>query len=55
MEYKFQPRLFADQGHKESAKFDISDYLLIDQLTTLHPLLKSCKDVDEIVRKRLED
>ncbi|NMB27440.1 MAG: DEAD/DEAH box helicase [Tissierellia bacterium] len=45
-----------DQGHKESAKFDISDYLLIDQFTTLHPLLKSCKDVDErLVRKRLED
>lgn len=51
----FNLNYLLDQGYKESTKFDISDYLLIDQFTTLHPLLKSCKDVDErLVKDRLE-
>ena len=52
---EFNKKYLLENNYNET-KFNPSDYLILDQITTFHPLFEDSKDVEDIeVKKNLED
>lgn len=41
----FNRRYLLEKGYNDAINFDISDYLILDQITTIHPLFEESKEV----------